>query len=67
VDRREAIRNAIAQAAPEDVVVIVGKGHEDYQIFSDRTVHFDDKEEARNALQHYWGVAGSGRRALAVK
>lgn len=67
VDRREAIRNAIAQAALEDVVVIVGKGHEDYQIFSDRTVHFDDKEEARNALQHYWGVAGSGRRALAVK
>lgn len=67
VDRREAIRNAIAQAGPEDVVVIVGKGHEDYQIFSDRTVHFDDKEEARLALEHYWGMAGSGRRAVAVK
>ena len=67
VDRREAIRNAIAQAGPEDVVVIVGKGHEDYQIFSDRTVHFDDKEEARLALDHYWGIAGSGRRAVAVK
>ncbi|MBZ0135822.1 MAG: UDP-N-acetylmuramoyl-L-alanyl-D-glutamate--2,6-diaminopimelate ligase [Planctomycetes bacterium] len=65
IDRREAIRNAIAQAGPEDVVVIVGKGHEDYQIFSDRTVHFDDKEEARLALEHYWGVAGSGRRAVA--
>lgn len=67
VDRREAIHNAIAQANPEDVVVIVGKGHEDYQIFSDRTVHFDDKEEARLALEHYWGIAGSGRRAVAVK
>ncbi|MCA8937143.1 MAG: UDP-N-acetylmuramoyl-L-alanyl-D-glutamate--2,6-diaminopimelate ligase [Planctomycetes bacterium] len=66
VDRREAIRRAISQAAPDDVVVIVGKGHEDYQIFSDRTVHFDDKEEARNALEHYWGIAGSGRRAVAV-
>jgi UDP-N-acetylmuramoyl-L-alanyl-D-glutamate--2,6-diaminopimelate ligase len=65
VDRREAIRKAISQAAPEDVVVIVGKGHEDYQIFSDRTVHFDDKEEARLALEHYWGIAGSGRRAVA--
>lgn len=66
LDRREAIRNAIAQASPDEVVVIVGKGHEDYQIFSDRTVHFDDKEEARNALEHYWGVAGSGRRAVSV-
>lgn len=66
VDRRQAIRNAIAGAAPDDVVVIVGKGHEDYQIFSDRTVHFDDKEEARLALEHYWGIAGSGRRAMSV-
>ena len=66
VDRREAIRRAIAEASPDDVVVIVGKGHEDYQIFSDRTVHFDDREEARSALEHFWGVAGSGRRAFAV-
>jgi UDP-N-acetylmuramoyl-L-alanyl-D-glutamate--2,6-diaminopimelate ligase len=66
IDRREAIERAISEAGPEDVVVIVGKGHEDYQIFSDRTVHFDDREEARNALRHFWGVAGSGRRALAV-
>ncbi|MBX3458779.1 MAG: UDP-N-acetylmuramoyl-L-alanyl-D-glutamate--2,6-diaminopimelate ligase [Planctomycetes bacterium] len=66
VDRREAIRRAIAGAAPDDVIVIVGKGHEDYQIFSDRTVHFDDKEEARSALEHFWGVAGSGRRAVNV-
>ena len=66
-DRERAIGLAIAEAAEGDVVVIAGKGHEDYQIFSDRTVHFDDKEEARLALEHYWGLAGSGRRAVAVK
>ncbi|MCC7510518.1 MAG: UDP-N-acetylmuramoyl-L-alanyl-D-glutamate--2,6-diaminopimelate ligase [Planctomycetes bacterium] len=66
VDRREAIRRAVAEASPDDVIVIVGKGHEDYQIFSDRTVHFDDREEARSALEFYWGVAGSGRRAVSV-
>lgn len=67
LDRREAIRQAVAQASPDDVVVIVGKGHETYQIFSDRTVHFDDAEEARHALEHYWGIAGSGRRAVTVQ
>ncbi len=64
VDRREAIRTAIAGARPDEVIAILGKGHEDYQIFSDRTVHFDDKEEAREALQRFWGIAGSERRAL---
>jgi UDP-N-acetylmuramoyl-L-alanyl-D-glutamate--2,6-diaminopimelate ligase len=50
VDRREAIAEAIAAAAPGDVVIIAGKGHEDYQIFADRTIHFDDREEAAAAL-----------------
>ncbi|HQR37298.1 MAG TPA: UDP-N-acetylmuramoyl-L-alanyl-D-glutamate--2,6-diaminopimelate ligase [Blastocatellia bacterium] len=49
-DRREAIHRAIAIAVPGDVVVIAGKGHEDYQIFADRTIHFDDREVAREAL-----------------
>lgn len=50
VDREEAIRAAIGRAEKDDVVVIAGKGHETYQIFKDRTIHFDDREVARQAL-----------------
>ncbi len=50
VDRREAIAVAFRMARPGDAVLIAGKGHEDYQIFSDRTVHFDDREVAREEL-----------------
>ena len=47
-DRREAIAFAVKEAnLPGDVVLIAGKGHEDYQIFADRTEHFDDIEELR--------------------
>ena len=49
-DRAAAIRRAICSAAPDDLVVLAGKGHEDYQIFADRTIHFDDREEAERAL-----------------
>lgn len=51
VDRREAIQKAIRNAAQGDVVMIAGKGHEDYQILKDKTIHFDDREEARSALK----------------
>jgi UDP-N-acetylmuramoyl-L-alanyl-D-glutamate--2,6-diaminopimelate ligase len=51
VDRRAAIRTAFAQAASGDAVLIAGKGHEDYQIFADRTIHFDDREVAREILE----------------
>lgn len=50
-DRREAIFRAIDEAQPGDLVMIAGKGHEDYQIFADRTIHFDDREVAREALE----------------
>jgi UDP-N-acetylmuramoyl-L-alanyl-D-glutamate--2,6-diaminopimelate ligase len=49
-DRREAIHHAIAQARSEDLVLIAGKGHENYQIIGRETLHFDDKEVAREAL-----------------
>jgi len=50
VDRRAAIGAAIAAARPGDVVVIAGKGHEDYQIIGKTKHHFDDREEAALAL-----------------
>ncbi len=49
-DRGAAIAAAIAQARTGDVVLIAGKGHEDYQILADRTVPFDDRVAAREAL-----------------
>ena len=51
VDRREAIHKAIKEATTGDVVIIAGKGHEDYQILKDETIHFDDREVAREALK----------------
>ena len=51
VDRREAIFAAIAEAKAGDVVIIAGKGHEDYQILKEETIHFDDREVAREALK----------------
>lgn len=50
VDRRKAIELAIGAARSGDTVLIAGKGHEDYQIFADQTVHFDDREVAREVL-----------------
>ena len=50
-DRAAAIAAAIAQATPGDLVLIAGKGHEDYQILGTRRVHFDDREEAEKALR----------------
>lgn len=50
-DRREAINEAIRMAKPDDVVIVAGKGHEDYQIFADRTIHFSDYEEIEKAVE----------------
>jgi UDP-N-acetylmuramoyl-L-alanyl-D-glutamate--2,6-diaminopimelate ligase len=50
-DRAEAIRRAIGMARPGDLVMIAGKGHEDYQIIGARRIHFDDVETARTVLE----------------
>jgi UDP-N-acetylmuramoyl-L-alanyl-D-glutamate--2,6-diaminopimelate ligase len=52
-DRARAIRIAIEQAAPGDVVLLTGKGHETVQIFKDRTIHFDDRETAGEVLRSF--------------
>lgn len=50
-DRRQAIERAIMEARAGDLVVIAGKGHEDYQIIGQEVFHFDDREVARAALE----------------
>ena len=50
LERSIAIKLAIAKAMKNDVVLIAGKGHEDYQILKDQTIHFDDREQAIKAL-----------------
>ncbi|MDP0490651.1 MAG: UDP-N-acetylmuramoyl-L-alanyl-D-glutamate--2,6-diaminopimelate ligase [Verrucomicrobiota bacterium JB023] len=54
-DREEAIRRAIEAAREGDIILIAGKGHEDYQIFSDRTIEFDDRKVARRIIDELRG------------
>ena len=49
-DRREAIYKAVAAANTNDVVIIAGKGHENYQLVNGNKFHFDDREVALEAL-----------------
>jgi len=53
VDRMAAIGRAIALAQPRDIVLIAGKGHENYQEFADHTVPFDDIQVARRAIEDH--------------
>jgi len=50
-DRRVAISMILSQPGPSDVVLIAGKGHENYQILGIERTHFDDCEEVRSLLQ----------------
>lgn len=49
-DREEAIKFTIENAVEDDVIVIAGKGHENYQIIGDKTLHFSDQEVAEAYL-----------------
>lgn len=51
LDRERAIRLALSMARPADLVVIAGKGHEDYQILGTQRIHFDDREVVAAALE----------------
>lgn len=52
VDRRAAIRQAVGMAGEDDLVVIAGKGHENWQIVGQQRIAFDDRQEGRDALHH---------------
>jgi UDP-N-acetylmuramoyl-L-alanyl-D-glutamate--2,6-diaminopimelate ligase len=61
VDRKKAIAMAISEARSGDAVVIAGKGHEDYQIVGKTKHHFDDREEARAAMQKVANSVGKSQ------
>jgi UDP-N-acetylmuramyl tripeptide synthase len=50
-DRDAALEIALAEARPGDIVLLAGKGHENYQILRDQTFEFDDREKARAILR----------------
>lgn len=49
-DRRQAIKYALENAQDEDVIILAGKGHETYQQFADKTIHFDEREVVAELL-----------------
>lgn len=56
VNRKDAIKHAIHSAKTGDMVMLLGKGHEDYQILKDETIHFDDREIAADVLRRMQNI-----------
>ena len=56
-DRRAAIQSTVRLARPDDLILIAGKGHEDYQILASKRIHFDDREVAREELEKLSAVS----------
>jgi UDP-N-acetylmuramoyl-L-alanyl-D-glutamate--2,6-diaminopimelate ligase len=56
-DRGRAIREAITAAGSDDVVLIAGKGHEDYQVYGEERRHFSDQKAVAGALAARFGGA----------
>ena len=50
-DRKKAIIKAVLMAKEQDLILLAGKGHEDYQVLKNRTVHFDDREVVKKCLR----------------
>jgi UDP-N-acetylmuramoyl-L-alanyl-D-glutamate--2,6-diaminopimelate ligase len=50
-NRKEAIKKAMEIAEKGDVIVVAGKGHEDYQILKDKVIHFDEREVIRDIIK----------------
>jgi UDP-N-acetylmuramoyl-L-alanyl-D-glutamate--2,6-diaminopimelate ligase len=54
-DRRDAIKFALSEAKPNDIIILAGKGHENYITFKDKTVHFDEREVVREIIEELEG------------
>jgi len=53
INRTDAIRYAIENSKQDDIIVLAGKGHETYQIFNDKTIHYDEREVVAEVMQTY--------------
>ncbi|MET0045506.1 MAG: UDP-N-acetylmuramoylalanyl-D-glutamate--2,6-diaminopimelate ligase, partial [Candidatus Thiodiazotropha sp. 6PLUC3] len=54
-DRGRAFRTSVLSASADDLVLVAGKGHEDYQLIGDQVLHFDDREAVVAALDSWPG------------